>query len=349
MPRQTLSITFWGYLIAMTKRDPYFDVVKAFAMLLVVAGHTRWAYGCQVGNPPIDNFIVGMNMPVFFMISGYFAAKTIWDGDWRKLAKHIVGYFWPLAVASCIFAVLAVLLNIDGSEKGLIGYAGRYFLFPLWYLWCLAICFVVTFLTACIPKISPLVAVIGIYCVLLFLKGVWYIGNVRAMLPHFLFGLFVLRKWPLWKNRLLGAICLLAYLIFVVTSNSFRLNGLSFYTGATDWSSFVAEPINIVLLFARTLLGFVGSVGIMWLICEIVCKFPDVGILLSPLGKTTLGVYIFHQWILARCVEYLPIGSSFVATLGFAFILFGVCHYITIVLKLIPWLRRIVWGLWWER
>ena len=52
----------------MTNRDPFFDVVKALAMLLVVIGHTRWAFGCQVGNPAVDNFIVGMNMPVFFMV-----------------------------------------------------------------------------------------------------------------------------------------------------------------------------------------------------------------------------------------------------------------------------------------
>lgn len=288
-------------------------------------------------------------MPVFFMISGYFSAKTVKEGNWAKLGQHLVGYFWPLAVVSCIFATLTVLFGIEGSDKGLIGYAGRNFLFSPWYLWCLAICFVITFLSARIQRIPFLAVLAGLYCLLPFVTGVWHIGNVRAMLPHFLFGLFVLRKWPLWKNRLLGAICLLAYLIFVVTSNSFRLNGLSFYTGATDWSSFVAEPINIVLLFARTLLGFVGSVGIMWLICEIVCKFPRVGIMMSPLGKTTLGVYILHQWILARSVEYIPVGSSFAATLGFALLLFSACHYITIVLKLTPWQRRIMWGLWWER
>ena len=141
---------------------------------------------------------------------------------------------------------------------------------------------------------------------------------------------------------------LLAYMIVVVTSNSFRLNGLSFYNGATEWQAFFAEPINIIFLFIRILLGFVGSVGVMWIICEIVCQFPRVGIWIAPMGKTTLGVYILHQWILARCVEYIPIGTSFVSTLCLAFVLFVVCHFITRALKLTSWQRRIVWGLWWK-
>ena len=332
----------------MTKRDPFFDVVKALAMLLVLIGHTRWAYGCQAGNPPIDNFIVGMNMPMFFMISGYFSAQTVKEGNWGKLGQHLVGYFWPLAMVSCIFAALAVFLGIDGADKGFLGYAGRNFLFSPWFLWCLAICFVITFLSARIQRITFLAVLIGVYCSLPFVTGVWHIGNVRAMLPHFVFGLFVLRKWPLWKNRLLGAMCLLVYLTVIGASTSFRQNGLSFYDGATEWTSFVTEPLNIVLLSLRTLIGFVGAVGVMWFICEIVCKFPRVGIMMSPLGKTTLGVYILHQWILARFVEYVPIGPSFVATLGFAIVLFFVCHYITIVSKLTPWSRRLVWGLWWS-
>ena len=124
---------------------------------------------------------------------------------------------------------------------------------------------------------------------------------------------------------------------------------LFFYNGATEWSSFLDEPTTIVLLLVRILLGFIGAVGVMWFIYEIVCKFHSVGIWLSPLGKTTLGVYILHQWILARSVEYIPVGSSFAATLGFALLLFFACHYITIVLKLTPWQRKIMWGLWWGR
>ena len=333
----------------MIKRNPYFDVVKAIAMLLVVMGYSRWAYGCQVGNPTIDNFIVGMNMPLFFMISGYFSANIVKEGDWSKLGQHLVGYFWPLAVVSCFFSVLSIFFCIEGADKGIIGCAGRNFFFSAWYLWCLAICLIVTFLSARLPKIPFFAILVGIYCILPFLKGVWYVGNVRALFPHFVFGLFVLRKRHLWENRLLGMVCLILYLLVAIISGSFRKNGLSFYNGATEWSAFVADPFNIVLLIARIVLGILGSIGILWLVDELIHRCSRSVKLCATFGKTTLGVYIFHQWILERCVEHISIDPSFLHTFCFAVFLFVGCHYLTVMLKSTPCLRRLIWGLWWRK
>ena len=133
-------------LLQKAGRVPFWDVLKFFAILLVVYGHVSGAFGCKVLEPYISNFRVGMNMPLFFIISGYFAAKTIERGDWRKLGRHLVGYFWPLAAVSVVFAALSVLFHVEGRGCGFIGYTGRRFLFAGWFLWCLAICFVITFL-----------------------------------------------------------------------------------------------------------------------------------------------------------------------------------------------------------
>lgn len=330
-------------------RNPYFDVVKASAMLFVVIGHTRWAYGCHVGNPAIDNFIVGMNMPIFFMISGYFSAKTVFEGNWAKLGQHLIGYFWPLAFFSCIFALGAVGFGLEGSDKGVIGYAGRNFLFSPWFLWCLAICFGISFLSARILKVSPLFALLAVYLLLPFLTGVWYIKNVREMLPHFVFGMFVLRMWPIWKMRYLGMTCFVVYMLVILSSNSFRVNGLSFYNGETDYVHLFSSPFNVVMLMARILLGFVGSVGILWLIHELVRKFNTWGDRIAPFGRTTLGVYILHQWILARCEQAIPLKPTLCMILLFAFLLFISCHYLTVLLKCSNWLRKLIWGLWWRR
>ena len=334
----------------MTRRDPVFDVAKALAMMLVAWGHTRWAYGCQSGNPGIDNFIVGMNMPVFFVISGYFSARMVESGEWRSLARHLVGYFWPVAVVSCAFAALTVGCGIGtGTDWGFVGYAGRNFLFSPWYLWCLADCLVLTFLSSRIPRVPTLLVLSFLYCLLPFVTGVWYVGTVRAMLPHFAVGLFVLRKWPIWKRRPWGLPCLAIYLFIVLSSGSFRSNGLSFYNGATGWSDFTTSPFNIVLHLARVLLGFIGTIGVLWGVQCFVQRFTRAASVLSSFGTTTLGVYILHQWILAHCVEHLPVGSSFMATASFSVFLFVACHVITNALRSTSWLRKAVWGLWWER
>ena len=85
------------------KRDPLFDVVKFFAILLVVIGHV-FNKGYESGTPVwFSNFRDEMTMPLFFVISGYFAARTIENGDWYKLFSHIRSYIQPLFVLSLIF------------------------------------------------------------------------------------------------------------------------------------------------------------------------------------------------------------------------------------------------------
>ena len=59
-------------------RNSFFDVLKFLAIMLVVYGHVAGAFGCHFGQPWLDNFIVGMNMSLFFVVSGYFAAKGTW-------------------------------------------------------------------------------------------------------------------------------------------------------------------------------------------------------------------------------------------------------------------------------
>lgn len=89
------------------KSDLYFDVLKFFAMFLVVFGYVYWAMGCKTGMPYFENFMCRMNVPLFFMISGYFATRTIENGVWAKLARHIYGYFWTVAVVSVIFSAFS--------------------------------------------------------------------------------------------------------------------------------------------------------------------------------------------------------------------------------------------------
>lgn len=325
-------------------RNPFFDILKFFAIMLVVYGHVSGAFGCKLGCPWLGNFIVGMNMPLFFIISGYFAAKTIEGSDWVKLGKHLLGYFWPTAVVSCGFAVLAVLFHVSGSEKGLIGYAGRWFLFSPWFLWCLAICFLLTFL--CMRLKHPvlrggafLLLTIALPC----LKGVWYMGNVRAMLPHFLFGVFVLRKWECWKWWYIGLPCLLVYLLGVVFQGDIHGNGLSFYGQDTTWFAFMKDPVSVIQYGMRITNGIIGGVGIMWILQFVMDRFDTIK-RLAPFGTTTLGVYILHQWILARIAAAKCYSGSVVVVLFWSGIIFLFCHYLTWWTKKIRILRRWMWG-----
>lgn len=330
-------------LLQKAGRVPFWDVLKFFAILLVVYGHVSGAFGCKVLEPYISNFRVGMNMPLFFIISGYFAAKTIERGDWRKLGRHLVGYFWPLAAVSVVFAALSVLFHVEGSGCGFIGYTGRRFLFAGWFLWCLAICFVITFLCRRVASGWKFYLAFCItYGILLVDIHVWYIGSARAMLPFFVVGVVLSGRKPIWKEWRIGASCLVAYMAVVFLQGDIWKNGLSFYNSPISWMAIVKDPEVMGLAAARFVNGIIGSIGICWAVHYLLSKCKTLEVL-APLGTTTLGVYILHQWILAR----VPVYSCLLATIVVTFLLFIVCHMVVFWTKRVPLIRRWLWGELW--
>lgn len=307
-------------------RNPFFDVLKFLAIMLVVYGHVVGAFRCDFGQPWINNFIVGMNMPLFFMIAGYFAARTIENSDWRKLCKHIYGYFWPVAVVSVIFAALAIALHIPGSEKGFVGYAGRRFLFSPWFLWCLTYCFIATFVCY-LPKLRVFRggAFLLLISVLPFLTRGWYMDDFRSMLPFFVFGAFVLRRCEVWKDWRIGVTCFVIYMLGVWLQGDIGKNGLSFYGKSTTWITFAGDWRPFLQYVLRITNGVVGSVGVMWVL-QVLCGKRKLITRLAPLGTTTLWVYILHQWLLDRVVDAGWADATIVCVLMWTGLLFGVSH-----------------------
>ena len=91
-------------------------------MLWVIWGH--WGLYNIVGVVPggdayMQNAKIGVNMPVFFMISGYFAASTFANGGWRRIVARAVGFLWPQTALAVCVAVAAK--NMSAYFKDLLG------------------------------------------------------------------------------------------------------------------------------------------------------------------------------------------------------------------------------------
>ena len=312
----------------MESRDSFFDVLKFFCILLVIYFHVIGSFDYNGGSPYISNFIVGMNMPLFFIISGYFAAQTIENGEWRKLLRRLFSYVWPIMVVSGAFALLAVSFGLNGSNQGLFAYAARNAL-ATWFLWCLAICFSLVFLC---QRWHPLLCWGCMVAILPLLSKPTQMNSVRAMLPFFVFGAFVLRRWAIWKIWYCGSTCLFLYLLLVVFQGNIWQNGLSFYSEQTTWSFFLQHPVSIFLYLLRLLNGIMGSIGMMWLLHEGMKRLCHIR-LCAPFGKTTLWVYILHAWLLARVVDLGWYNQSFFCTIAWVAILFTICHVIGSMVK----------------
>ena len=94
-------------------RNQFVDMMRGIAMLLVVLGHTMT--GCTVDSQQsfLFNVIWSLQMPLFFLISGYVTkySRTISDGKglWKYVTRRTIAYMLPWAVWS--FAVRGVVFG----------------------------------------------------------------------------------------------------------------------------------------------------------------------------------------------------------------------------------------------
>lgn len=82
------------------KREFYIDMYKAFAIVLVLIGHT---------DPPFFKWIYSFHMPLFFFLSGYLYKKNSEIGFVQNEKKLIVKYIYPYFILCGINLILQML------------------------------------------------------------------------------------------------------------------------------------------------------------------------------------------------------------------------------------------------
>ena len=330
-------------------RNLFWDLVKFVAIALVVFGHVQGVAGMTVGQPFVGNIIVNMNMPLFFLISGYFSYGLVLGGDWKKFGWRLLGYFWPLMITAIIF-------NFCEMAWGMADYKGPYpievmkwFLFGGWYLYVLAMCVASVFICFRLrggvkTRIASLVL---LFVASLFIRHAWWVPYFRHMFPFFVVGLGVkamknveVEKMLTWK---IGVPCLALYILAAVFEGTAYQHRLYFYGVDSSWWGLTADWQAPLWELAHYALGIFGSVGVMWAIAALFKVAPIVG-KLAPLGETTLGVYLLHQWLLKRVVDQGWLSSSVWVVLMWTIILFVGCHYLTRLSTRGVWCNRIFWG-----
>ncbi len=126
----------------MAIRDTAVDALRGVAMLMVVLGHT--ITGCVYGyqGTVIFNIIWSLQMPLFFLISGYVTRYSLpmktWGDLAARLGKRTCAYIAPWIVWS--FVIRGLLLG-EGSflDMGRLLWnmdTGYWFLISLWTISC---------------------------------------------------------------------------------------------------------------------------------------------------------------------------------------------------------------------
>ncbi|OZF55494.1 acyltransferase family protein [Rhodococcus sp. 14-2470-1a] len=276
------------------RRLPWPDIARGIAIILVVLHHTiQWLLLEQATDPvwsAVTEFLRTMRMPLFFCISGIFAASWISRKSWRELIAHkLLLLFWVYITWCTIRWLYFLIAPRRGTPEPF--YFSRLLAAPfwptneLWFLYALIVFFVFAKLFYRIPMVNFVLAFLASAVAL---SGLIHFPNgaVEGVCSYyllFLVGLygreFILNWVPRMRLLALLLLCTLWFgsylLVHLLSIQAFpgigvilRLFGLS--TG---------------LLLAHA----VGRVrGTSWL---------------SWMGRNTLPVYVCHVlWIVPLVV-----------------------------------------------
>lgn len=280
----------------MKERNNTVDLLRGVAMMLVVLGHTLT--GCIAGaeDTLLFNFIWSVQMPLFFMISGYVTKYSRQVEGYRELGARLVkltrAYLLPWGVWT--FLIRGLLLG----EKAYFNL--RYLLWHMdagyWYLtslWTIAIIFtIVPFLVASLHEEKFKYCVFlgigyGFGMILLLMVGLlaglsfW---NIKLTLYYMLFyflGVFlgvwdstgIWRNCIQWKKSIITISCML-YIWILVRINLYYL---------------LDDIVGIVL---RILAGILGCF-LLWQMSQCFLK-GTLAVATAWIGKNSMGIYVSH-------------------------------------------------------
>jgi fucose 4-O-acetylase-like acetyltransferase len=242
------------------KRLEFVDALKGFAIFLVIWGHVIMQLG---GYPNFTySIIYSFHMPLFFILSGFFFKSSlklsIKDFFSKKSFQLLYTWFFWCIVLGIYYAVGHHLENTTHLQKVILVF-NRWF----WFLRDLWLSYVITYICYKILKKGYLVAIFGIFFVLLapflmiqsfyfplFLLGILLKDNYSLILKHlnkFLFISFFIFVFCLffWKDQYLLAFPSL------FSNKTFSYDFPNLYLSLFRWTIGISGSIFFFTLFQK--------------------------------------------------------------------------------------------------
>lgn len=324
------------------KRDTYWDTVKALLIFLVIAGHVvqfMQYHNYNFWNDPIFKGIYLFHMPLFMLISGYFAAKSTARRGWRVINTYLIRLAMP-CVGVMLIGFLIILLKDQSLGNALKTCR------PLWFLVVIfeCLCFYLilqwkqSLWYRSIMLIIPIIAALLISSVL----PIWpYSYHFTYLWPIFTFGVYLSNSgfthdhinWK-WCGFLLPFVFF--YFIFqptwyvYITPLSLNLNTLA---------------IDII----RTLAALSGCGVVMWIIKYL---HPYIGkfFIVQKIGQATLALYALHVHLFNfnySNILSFPIG--YIDVFFISTVMLAVLYIFYIITRKSPALALLLYGEWDKR
>lgn len=259
------------------------DILKAFAVFLVILGHISSTYDSRGYSSPVSLWIYSFHMPLFMMLSGIFFKYSLKKDFKTLLIDKSRLLLLPLLCWGMMNFIIETLMftNFDELGRVIVGYikSGG----PLrgyWYLKCLFIYLIVNYLLVIWTKKLPIAALLSVILFLILPN----INFSRMMIVFFWMGVFfedILRTTGK-KN------------LFFIASVAMGICYLLFDIKATYLCSSSSMVLYIQFLLIGTSASFLWITLFERLIPQQSASKPIL--LLQEIGTLSLGIYCIHEF-----------------------------------------------------
>lgn len=297
--------------INITKtRDPYFDIIKGVAIMLVVAGHCiQYGNGAEFlcDKEYFENLmfrcIYSFHMPLFMLICGYFFYSSASKRSFVKVVSNkcktvllpiisfgVVSFLiWKVPEYSSKFSFESVCVGLRDCSN--------HTRQSLWFFWALF-------------KLSIIVAIIQkglkdneyVHVIVLLLVFIFPIPKIteleKSVYPFFLLGYWT-KKYNWWnKLQHINKKNVLTFLgvTYIICLYYFHKDTYVYTTGITIWNSKLGH-YQIIVDIQRLLTGLCGSLLCLFLIKIVYDKvrIESAVKVFSFLGIYSGGIYCVHS------------------------------------------------------
>lgn len=289
------QIIFGGRII-------WLDIVKLFAIFLVVYGHCIQQFDDHYKESSLFLIIYSFHMPLFMMLSGYILDYTRLL-NWRQI---VTKRFCQLILPSLFW------MSVICATENVIGAWHLSFSRSLWYgLWFLKSLFACTILLV-VPQqifrhkyISLTISLI-LSQITVFIPHLWFL-QLNVMLPSLVAGMFV-KDIFVKSKKLTVIITIVSAIVFTLLLHSFDKDILypdMFLLLSDNWIDQYYTQLYKVII------GISGAIAILGLF-KILFESAETKFFkrLSVLGRFTLEIYILQSLILevllSRYLEISP-------------------------------------------
>ena len=316
----------------MKERNSLIDVLKGFAIILVVMGHASQWFSDDDRSNPFYVTIYAFHMPLFMFLSGYVNFNTRGELNLGKRFQVLVIPFFVWFLISAIYH--SYILDIEKVWEHLCVLIYK----PtqgMWFLWLLFWECALLYMALKINKHREIWVMIGLWSILIFLHRVTGAQPIFYGFPelcwyfiYFSLG-YATHKYKSQALKIIRAIGWVGFVAFPFLLQS-----------SVDKSDYILFSLR---LYALALTGIAASYVLWEGVCHSENKITQC---LKYLGSISLEIYVTHYYM-RFLVDYIKeyIGDNFyLNVLIFTFLAVIACDIIQRLIQQVKWLRRILYG-----